>query len=387
MADSETAPDEEYAPDPNVLERSAATFLTRQYPSEGARPRALNEEEARRLRRIERRAVIHAAIAGILSGMLIGGIEIFVRRGLMDGMQGMGWTEQLPYWLKFFALAGVVSGIEILFLYWNALRAIGKVGRLAGIPLKGSGHGTLLAHGLARTALEFPNPRRPVYGIDPYALVPAWKFFAQNLLYRMKVGISSFIVRVLLRRLVGRAALRGAIPLITGPLYAIWNAVIIWRIMRQARELALGPYAIEELVGRVAGRRDRLGDRARRCMLEGVGEMLMRSQNAHPNYIYLLSRLMEELDRVEDSIEVDWSARVDDFGSLSTTERECVLEVLLVASVLGGRLRGAKVELLEQAFAAAGLRLQRPVLARLRSRMMRDQAFHAELLGAANAAA
>ncbi|MCH8506297.1 MAG: hypothetical protein LAT50_18560 [Ectothiorhodospiraceae bacterium] len=368
-----SAPDEQYAPDPNVLERSAAAFLKQRYPSEDATPHALGEQALGKLRRIERRAVVYAALAGILSGLLIGGIEVFVRRGLMDGMQGMGWTEQLPYWIKFFALAGVVSGIEILFLYWNALRAIGRIGRVAGIRLKGSSRGTLMVHGLARTALEFPNPRRPVYGIDPYALMPKWKFVMQNLLYRMKVGISSFIVRVLLRRMLGRAALRGAIPLVTGPLYAIWNAIIVWRIMRQARELALGPYAVEELVQRIAERAGEVGERARQIMLDGVGEMLMRSQNAHPNYIYLLSRLMEELDCIEQTIDVDWSARLKDLPALNETERQCVVELLVVASLLGGKLRGGKLDLLREACEALGLRRNTTLLPRLHRRIMQGQ--------------
>ncbi|EWH03265.1 hypothetical protein Q427_04265 [Halomonas sp. BC04] len=171
MADSVSsqAPDQQYSPEPNILERHAADYLRKQYPSERYPQRELHDEERLALRRANRWTITWSAIAGILSGAIIGGMEWFMRQGMLDGMQDMPLREQLHYWAGFFAVAGVVSAVEILFLYWNALRGVARTCRVAGIPLEDSQHARLLLSGMTRVALEFPSPRHRIYGIDPYA--------------------------------------------------------------------------------------------------------------------------------------------------------------------------------------------------------------------------
>jgi hypothetical protein len=44
-----------------------------------------------------------------------------------------------------------------------------------------------------------------------------WKLLLYTLFYKLKVGITSFIFRILLRRVLARAALRSAIPLVAIP--------------------------------------------------------------------------------------------------------------------------------------------------------------------------
>jgi hypothetical protein len=271
------------------------------------------------------------------------------------------------------SVATVVSLVEIAFLYWNALRAMAALSAVTGLPLEGGNYRMLALRGLARTALEFPNPRTPVFGIDPVALIPRWKFAVQNLLYRAKVGISGFLLRIVFRRVLARTALRGMIPMVAGPLYAIWNAWITWRILRRAREQAFAPRAVEALMADIAAARHRLGASARRVMVEGVGELLVRNQDAHPTYVYLLARLMDTLALTESRITVDWPARLRELEKLTPEGRGLVLWGLSVESVLGGGIGRAKRELLEQAYAAAGESFQPTRLAELRARLMRGQ--------------
>ena len=357
-------PEQQYDSDPNLLSQFAASYLQRQNADDKAATRPFRSADIHALRRVERKAIKWAAIAGIISGGIVGGLEVFVFQDLVEDLD---WREQIPYWLVFFAIAGVISGVEILFMYWKTLKAIGYVSVIANISLQENHHGIMSLRGLARTTLEFPNPRSPVYGIDPYALMPRWKFATQNVLYRMKVGVSSFILRVLLRRMLARAALRGLIPLLTGPLYAFWNGFITWRIMRQAREQALGPLVIESLMEELVGQREQLGDEARQTIIQGVAELMRRSQNAHPNYVSLIARLMEELGDSRATIELDWSQRCRRLKSLNDQERRIVISALTVASVIGGKVGKQKQALVKQAHEASGLIDELSVLTDLRA--------------------
>ncbi|RDB42043.1 hypothetical protein DU490_15235 [Halomonas sp. DQ26W] len=277
-----------------------------------------------------------------------------MRQGMLDGMEDMTLMEQLPYWAGFSVVAGVVSLMEVLFLYWNALRGVAQTSQVAGIPLQDSEHARLLLSGMSRVALELPSPRHRIYGIYPYAQMGQWKLTLISVMYRMKVGVSSFILRVLLRRVFGRMAMRGLLPLATGPLYAIWNAIITWRIMRKAKVQALGPYTIESLMQRLEDDLDQLGSTAREVILHGMGELIMRNQDAHTNHVYLLSRLLDAFEVSDRQLAIDWPGHRRQLDTLDEAETRWVLDILSVATVLGDKWRGRPRRFLQEVHEACG---------------------------------
>ncbi|RCV90843.1 hypothetical protein DU505_02755 [Billgrantia montanilacus] len=293
-----------------------------------------------------------------------------MRQGILDGMQDMTLMEQLPYWAGFFVVAGIVSAVEILFLYWNALRGVARISRIAGIPLQDSQYARLLVSGMSRVALELPSPRHRIYGIDPYAQMGRWKLALTSILYRMKVGVSSFILRVLMRRVFGRMALRGLLPLVTGPLYAIWNAIITWRIMRKAKVQALGPYTIEFLMQRLEADLDRLGSTARDVILHGMGELIMRSQDAHPNHVYLLARLLDAFEVSDRELAIDWPGHRRKLDTLDEAETQWVLEIMTIATVLSGKWQGRPRRFLQEVHEACGATLDEERLQARRKEML-----------------
>jgi hypothetical protein len=364
------SPAQHYSPDPNIVERRATHFLQRRNRRKVANLHALAADEMRAQRNVVRWAILWAIAAGTVSGAVIGGIEVFVRRGLLDGMEDVGWREQLPYWAAFYAIAAVVSAAEILFLYWNALRGTAALSHIGGVALHGDGNAALIATGLARAALEFPSPRNAIFGIDPYARVPNWRLTAQAILYKAKVGVSAFVVRILARRVLGRMILRGLIPLLTVPLYAIWNAIITWRVMREAKIRAFGPFQVEQLIGRLSADDRRVRPEVGTLILHGAGEAMVRGGDAHPNSAYLLSRLMEELGREHATIRLDWPRQREVLETLDARERTLVLDVLTLACLFGSKVRKGHKEFLAEAHEAGGLGLQAESLKQLRRKLV-----------------
>jgi hypothetical protein len=367
---SSPAPVSEYVEEPNVLERRAADYLRRENDRKEAELRPCEPGELAALDRLERWSVARAFLAGALSGGILGSAEIFVRRGSLEGMEGMEWREQLPYWAAFGILTLVVTVVEILFLYWNALRSAARISRVAGVPLVGDPFAVFMARGLARAALEFPNPRDPLFGIDPYARTPRWKLATWALAYRMKVGVSSFVLRVLLRRVLARAALRGLIPMIMGPLYAFWNAYITWRVVREARVRSLGPFAVKEVSRRIGEALEDREEADRRLVVEAVGEMMIRSEDAHPNFALLLSHLLGALGVRAEDVDVDWATRRERLRESDGEVQEAVLKALVLASLLDGRVRRGERELLRDASGAAGRNFHRDAFRRVHEKLL-----------------
>lgn len=351
-------------PEPNVLERKASRYLARRCDGADRSGRS-GDVDTSDLARLRRRAVLWAVASGVVSGALIGGVEAWIRLGWRGGIEDWPFWEQLPYWAAFYAFVGVITVVEMAFLYWNALDATARVNALLGAPLDGEKRSELLSVGLARAALESPNPHHVVHGVDPYALMPRWRLIVQNLAYKVKVGASSFVIRILMRRLVARAALRGFIPLLAIPLYAAWNAWITWRVVNEARLRALGPGAIDTMMELIHEHDGGLSGEARDLLLHGVAEMVMRGYDAHPNYILLIKRLVEEVDPEREEIESDWENDSDHLGRLSDAEKTVVLDMLTLAAVLAGRPRRAQRDFLKEVHEQAGRRLDPKALKQL----------------------
>jgi len=331
------------------MERKASNYLRAARDDEqGSEQSDLQPENLAAFHRIRRQAVTWAMIYGTISGTIIGGGEIVVRLIILDNPDSFEWREHLWTWTGFYAFVGLVTIVEIGLLYWNALRGIARLAAHVDVPFDGDTHSELMISGLARVGLELPNPRQKIYGVDPYALTSRWMMLIQNLLYKLKVGASSFVIRILMRRVFARAFLRGLIPLLAIPLYALWNAFITWRVINGAWLRALGPFLVNQVQDSFSKPEDSLSEDGREVILQGVGEMIRRSGDAHPNHVLLLSRMIPESGDAGGELKVDWQSRHDKLSTLTDDEKAALCAVLTRTAFLAGKPRKSQRTFLRQ---------------------------------------
>jgi len=367
-----------YSPEPNMLERRFADYLAT-HGGDTAESAHRSRASMAEIGRVTRWIIGLAALAGLISGGLIGGTEIWMRQTVLGGMEDADWQDTLPYWSVFYAFVGVISAVEIAFLYALALKGIARVTRLSGLKLSHDDGPRLFSHSLARVALEFPSPKVEVYGIDPYAHVSGWKLMAMSIAYKLKVGVSSFLLRVFLRRVAARMAIRGMVPLFAGPLYAVWNAYIIWRIMAETRVRTMGPFAVDALIAAHFQDVSDLDETERDVILQAAGEMLTRGRDAHPNQIYLMACLRNALQRDED-ISLDWSAMRGHLPALDAASQIRVLDLLTLSCVIGARTRREQTEFLRSACHDCGATLHEQRLKTLRKSLTRGDQITRDVL-------
>ena len=251
-----------------------------------------------------------------------------------------------------------------------ALRGIARITRHSGLRFSGGDERELLSHSLARAGLEFPNPQVKIYGIDPYAHVWNWKLTALNIAYKLKVGVSSFILRVFLRRVAARMAIRGMVPLLAGPLYAVWNAYIIWRIMKEARVRTLGRLVVDNMIEAHFQSWEKCDETEKNVILHATGEMLTHGRDAHPNQIYLLTRLRKELNH-DAHISLDWGTMGQDLPELKPASQSLVLDMLTLSCLIGTRIHREQIALLESACQDCGTVLHEDRLRDLRKALIK----------------
>lgn len=339
----------------NFVERTGLAFLRRGCRREDSGIRAWQDEDRARIRRVQAWGIGLCGLAGAMSATVIGASDLWLRESLVSGSEPSLFSpgSDLAYWARYGGIALLASLLEILAMYWVLLRSVAQIADTAGLSFSRGDAEAVLLTGLSRAALDIPNPRRSLHGIDPYARASRWKMLAYTALYRIKVGATSFLVRVLARRVLARSGLRVLLPFVAVPVFAGWNALIAWWVIREARVRAAGPLAVREAVA--ALERAQLDNDGKRLALDAVAELVVAAEDAHPNYDLLLARLGEALN-IEARIP-EWNDVRARLARADAETQHAVLALMATTAALRGRSRRVQRRVLESACAACALPL------------------------------
>lgn len=336
----------------------------------------LNPRERAALRSIERGAVLRASAAGAVSAGLCALPPI-----LLHGMQT---AAPARYWSVFVGVNVLASVAEVLFLFADGLRSVRALSRTAGLDLTDAGMngGSAVASALARAALELPNPPDQVAGINPWREASRFTLAVAPLLYKLKITLTNFVVKFMMRRALGRAATRAVLELLAVPVNAAWDGLVCWLIIHEARIRVMGPTAAREMVALVFPPSVAVDEATRAVALRAVASAVVRTQDLHPNLVALLDVARVRLGD-ESPIELDDPRRfLDEIARLPAASQTSALRLLAVASVLDGRLARAERRLLVEAFEACGRRPDVASVERLRRAFTSGDAITAEALDA-----
>ena len=186
--------------------------------------------------------------------------------------------------------------LEISYLYWSHLNAMLALTQATGATL-GSDEGSL-ADAMARAALELPDPTRIIEGINPRRDSSKAGLLAAVLLYKLKRGLTSFLFKFMIRQTATREVLRIIAPFIALPISGAWNAIVSYRILREARMRVLGPSAIEEMIATLLDHRQDLSEKGKSMLLRAIGVAMVRKRSAHPNLLVLLRTVVKRTGAV-----------------------------------------------------------------------------------------
>lgn len=371
------------APHGSAIERAGVRFLrslAAQKPAVALDAvHVLNPAERAELLRIERGAVRRAAVAGALSGFVCAIPAIVM--GVLP--PDASTHDKAVWWAVVGAVTVVASVAEIVFLYWDGLRAVHGLAHAAGMDLTDEKQlldPTSALWSLARAALEMPNPTDIVPGVDPLREASRLRLALTSTLYKLKVTLTGFLTKALLRRALGRAATRAVLELVAVPVTAVWDAIVCGMILREARLRVMGPSAALEFVGLLLPPESTSAVRA--CALRAVCTAVVRSQDLHPNLVALHKTVQATLgDATVETLD-DGASFFRALKALDAGEQTTVLRVLCTASIIDGRLADDEVRLMHEAFAACGRRFSLRAVKRLRRAFVSGDPIPAERLHA-----
>lgn len=338
----------------------------------------LNAEERKALQRVEVWAIMRAAIAGALSGGVCAAAEVFAEYEFA--------TKPVAYWALMGLVTVAASVAEIAYIYWETLRSVHELARLAGIELFGSDRKSsdeALIDALARAALELPNPVDSKVGVNPHREAKRWRLLVISLAYKAKVGVTNFVFKLVIRRILTRVALRGALrfmPFVALPVTATWNAIVMWLVLREARVRAMGPSAVEDLVKAIFNDAPPLSPQGKLSALRAVAAAIVRTQDLHPNLVRLLATVARHVGDAGQNELDDVGLFLSNLKTLDPAELRVSLEVLAVACVVDGKLSAREKKLWGDSLAASRQKVTFTGLERLLKAFIRGEGFADDVL-------
>jgi hypothetical protein len=122
----------------------------------------------------------------------------------------------------------------LVLLEFVLLLNMGFIGAAYYIRQAGKGVSPDLIKSISRAVLEVPEPEVYRYGINPYKYRSRF-YYLLLMIYKIKVFISSFVAKLLMRKILSRTVLRTYSAFIAAPITGFWNAWVMLSTMKEVR--------------------------------------------------------------------------------------------------------------------------------------------------------
>jgi len=315
----------------------------------------LNPVERAGLRRVSRGAVARAAVAGVVNAVLTGLGDLYAAHLFGPLPDHPLLAERARYWAVFGSGAVVFAVLEILYLGWDGLRSVTRLSAVAGLELSKDDNKEV-ALALARAALELPNPPEAVLGVNPHREASKLQLIVASAVYKLKIAVTNFVFKQLMLHALPTMATRLLLAFTAVPINGLWNGLVCWSVLREARIRVMGPSAAVDMLQTVLAGEPPPSPALTTAIHRAVSSAIVRTRELHPNHVAIVRAVRLRLGEPPEGLELDDSDKfLQQLPALELAERRVVLRVLTVAAILDGRLVRPERRLLAEAYAAAQL--------------------------------
>jgi hypothetical protein len=214
---------------------------------EGSALFLLSVDEINKLAIVRRNTFVKAAIAGTL-GVLLLYIPYHVFGDSLFPTNHI-WV---PYYddfvdleVSFLVFSTVLVLLEIWYLTYINIHAVKEIAHICGHPNPSDENYESNLNALIAVGLEKKQKELRSIGINPYEGLSKVGVMIFQFLLKLKATASNMLFRVLVKKVLGRYALRLVLDLAGIPVYAFWNAWGSRKVMNEARIRVMAPPLIK----------------------------------------------------------------------------------------------------------------------------------------------
>ena len=263
--------------------------------------------------------------------------------------------QVLSYYLILGGITLALLIVEISTLYWLGMRSSYTLTELIGYSNPNQDNLPPeydIKKIMVRSALELDDLNIEYLGIKLDKHISKKWVLISSLLYKAKIVLSSAITRAILSKLFTREGLRVSFVWVSVPITAFWDAIVMYRVIRDARIRLFGYHLSKYITDEVLS--DKVLDRYSPHTVEGtiraVSTIIVLAKNYHPNNIILLMRLTNHF-KIEEAKDYDnLEIFLEHLKNSSEEERHLLRTLAGISAVFDGKLNRKERKALQEIF-------------------------------------
>lgn len=226
---------------------------------------------------------------------------------------------------------------EVYILAVINLYAVHRIATVCGFPAHTDPNYEKHVDALIAAGLEQQDKDLKSYGIDPYHGISKALVYGLIAINKLKAAISNVVFKALVRRLLGRYALRVVLDLAGIPVYAFWNAFASYLIIKEAKIRIMGPSLIQQLTEKqktIYKQTHKLNEQ----IYQAIQFVAIAKMGYHHNLFLLASTIFTTFD-----IEEKFSPKTDDefidmIKNADAQNKEGIMQLVLFGLMIDGEL-------------------------------------------------
>ncbi len=215
----------------DITDKTAEKFFREKTKHYYTELKTFNGKPEEAVKKIKFRILFFAALYGTL-GVLFLYIPQYI---LPEYFTTSEYTLPLINYTVEFSVFGLIYGfilifIEIFFLMKGDLKSTSQIAAIYGFNPESK---ETEIKELVKIALNKDKKRYSEVGINPYQNFSKPGLFFIRIMFLAKAFLSNFIFKIIIKRVIGRLAIREIVDLAGIPVYAFWNAYASSQIIRK----------------------------------------------------------------------------------------------------------------------------------------------------------
>ncbi len=207
----------------------------------------LSEDELLQLKKIRNTTYVKAALAGVLGVALLFVPYHLFGEALFPSHQIWipFYDRTIPVEISFILYSLLLVLVEIWYLTYLNIKTVAAIAKTCGHPNPDDPNYEHNINALIAVGLERKQKELESIGINPYEGLNPFGLFIFQLIIRLKATASGILFKLIVKKALGRYALRAVVDFAGMPIYAFWNAWGARKIMNETRVRVMAPPLIK----------------------------------------------------------------------------------------------------------------------------------------------
>lgn len=298
----------------------------------------LSAEQNRELKKLKWRTLGFSALAGTLGVLLLYLPPHFWPKTFALWSVHMDWFGgfDLPI---FSTVYGVVLAVaEIYFLVWLNIRSVHKMALICGFPPKHDPNYRLHIQSLINIGVEKNAKNELSIGLNPWQGYSRFRVIMIFVWTKVRATLSNVVFKMLLRRVLGRYAVRVVVDVAGIPIMAGWNMWAANKVLKQARVRILSPGFIQQSVLYLHGKYKN-NEQFKSVIYDILQYLAVRKRSFHENHYLLSVNLLKTFNIPFKEIhEVEKDEFIDKLARLPEDMHDDVAHLIIIGMIIDGNL-------------------------------------------------